>query len=65
MVVLEQVEQQRGRLVQTGVGRNKGHRIVQQVLLHRRREKWQSKDVFQGHVKKSRTNLYGRDTRGH
>ena len=25
--------------------------LVQQVLLRRRREKWQGKDVFQGHVK--------------
>ena len=28
-----------------------GHRVVQQVLLRRRRAKWQGKDVFQGHVK--------------
>ena len=53
MALLEQVEQQRARLVQAREGRNKGHRVVQQVLLRRRREKWQGKDVFTGCVTKA------------
>ena len=53
MALLEQVEQQRARLVQTLEGRHKGHCVVQQVLLRRRREKWQGKEVFQGCVTKA------------
>ena len=53
MAFLGQVEQQRARLVQTCEGRNKSNRVVQQVLLSRRRAKWQGKEVFQGRITKA------------